>query len=87
MLPLEHSALLVTCIKQKSGIENQFGVFLSVAVLDRFYCTTLEMPDFIWIVSKTFFSEFPPSIFENTLSWMSQIWRAQIATTVFVYCE
>ena len=35
-------------------IVNQFCVFLRVAVLDRFYCTTLDMLDFIWIVNKTF---------------------------------
>ena len=40
MLPLEHSAILLTCIlKANIGLGNQFSVFLRVAVLHRFYCT------------------------------------------------
>ena len=46
MLPLEHSAILLTCIKQ-FGLEKQFLVFFRVAILDRFYCTLAnsENPD------------------------------------------
>ena len=35
MLPLEHSAIFLTCIK---CIENRFVVFLRVVVLHRFNC-------------------------------------------------
>ena len=35
---LEHSAILLTCINAIIGLENQFSVFLRVAVLHRFYC-------------------------------------------------
>ena len=38
MLPLEHSAILLTCIKRESVLKANFFVFLRVAVLDRFYC-------------------------------------------------
>ena len=38
VLPLEHSAILLTCIKGYIiGLENQFSVFLRVAVLRMFY--------------------------------------------------
>ena len=38
----EHSAILLTCIKQKFGLKTHFGVlvFLIVAVIDRFYYIT-----------------------------------------------
>ena len=40
MLPLEHSAIPLTCIiKAIIGLENQFLVFLKVAIFGRFYCT------------------------------------------------
>ena len=45
MLPFEHSAILLTCIKQIIGHEKQFLVFLRVAVLHMFYC----------IISRTIF--------------------------------
>ena len=35
-IPLEHFAILFTCIKAIIGLENQFVVFLRVAVLDKF---------------------------------------------------
>ena len=35
MLPLEHSAIRLTCIKM-IGLENQFSIFLRVAILHRF---------------------------------------------------
>ena len=38
MLPLEHSAILLTCIYRLLVLKNNFGVFLRVAILDRFYC-------------------------------------------------
>ena len=38
MLPLDHSAILLTCIIAIIGLENQFVVFFRVAVLHRFYC-------------------------------------------------
>ena len=38
ILPLEHSAILLTCI-MIIGLENQIVVFLRVAILQRFYCT------------------------------------------------
>ena len=43
MLPLEHSAILLTSIKAIIGIENQFLVFLRVTVLHRFYCKQNKM--------------------------------------------
>ena len=38
MLLLEHSAILLTCIKAIIGLENQFVIVLRVAVLQKFYC-------------------------------------------------
>ena len=39
MPPLEHSAIIFTCIKRSIIIiENQFSVFLRVTVLHRFNC-------------------------------------------------
>ena len=35
-----HSAMLLTCIEAIIGPENQFSVFLRVAVLHKFYCST-----------------------------------------------
>ena len=42
MLPLEHSAILLTCIKLKLVL-NAIFVFLIVVVLDRFYCNVLKL--------------------------------------------
>ena len=38
MLQGEHSAILLTCINRKLVSEDQFSVFLRVAVLHRFCC-------------------------------------------------
>ena len=42
MLPLERSAILLTCIKRINSLETQFLVFLRVAVLHRFYYTCIS---------------------------------------------
>ena len=45
-LPLEHSAILLTCIAI-IGRENQFTfAFLRVAVLGRFYCVEVYLYDY-----------------------------------------
>ena len=38
LLALEHSAILLTCIKTIISLENQFSIFLKVVVLHKFYC-------------------------------------------------
>ena len=50
MLPLEHSVILLTCIKRYRNLENQILVFLRVAVLHRFYCTSFKHKHIIWTV-------------------------------------
>ena len=41
MLPLEHSAILLTCIEKLSVLKNNFRSFLRVAILHRFYFSTV----------------------------------------------
>ena len=36
----EHSAVLLTCIQRKLGIENQYLCSFGAAALDRFYCSS-----------------------------------------------
>ena len=53
-VPLEHSAMLLTCNKMIIGLENQVSIFLRVAVLHRFYCRLnayiLIKTHFVWFV-------------------------------------
>ena len=46
MLPLEHSAILLICIKTILGLGNQFFVFLRVAIIHRFAQKKWMMLDF-----------------------------------------
>ena len=41
MLPLEHSAILLTCIKRTLVLKTNFSLFLRMGVLHRFYCKVL----------------------------------------------
>ena len=55
MLSLEHSAILLTCIKRKPVMKTNFLVFLRVADLHKFYCM------FTWLENST-----RPLIFTST---------------------
>ena len=66
MLPLEHSAVLLTCIKQYLVLETNFLSFFRVAILHRFYCLNLlylglnEM--YVWFLLPTYPSFFNPTL-------------------------
>ena len=42
MLPLEHSAILLTCIKRYCVLKPHFSVIFEWRLKDRFYCILLQ---------------------------------------------
>ena len=81
MLPLEHSAILLTRIlKAIHGLENQFLVFLRVAVLHPFHCIKSSLE---WI-NNVFFSFSKPLLdsHQASLTWsiFKQSFLKQILT-------
>ena len=54
LLPLEHSAIILTCIKRYLVLENQFLFFLKVAVLDDVFLYFIQTVFHQWALDVSY---------------------------------